>query len=71
MKKSLKKIGAPRFAGKWVFHFRKWIFNNFKHVLMGFCPFFEDLEPKKRPNLGEKLGSDPQLRCYINKPIFP
>jgi hypothetical protein len=59
MNRSLEKRGTPILAGKWVFHFRKWIFNNFRHVLMGFCRFFEDLEPKKRSYLGEKLDLIP------------
>jgi hypothetical protein len=38
---------------------------------MGFFPFLEDLEPRLRPNLGRKLGCDPQLKFYLNPTFFP
>jgi hypothetical protein len=39
----------------------------FRPDFNGFCPFFEDLEPRLRPDLGRKLGCDPQLKFYINQ----
>jgi hypothetical protein len=41
-------------------------YKDFRPIIMGFLPFFEDLEPRLRPFLGRKLGCDPQIKLYIN-----
>jgi hypothetical protein len=52
---------------KWVLNYINGFFNYFMPDFGGFCPLFEDLEPNLRPDLGRKLGCDPQLKLYINQ----
>jgi len=56
-----------KFGQKVVFKLYNWIFNDFWVVLMGFWPFFKDLEPKLRLYLGEKLGPNPKIKFYLNQ----
>jgi hypothetical protein len=48
----------------WVFKPYIKIFCGFFADFGGFWPFLGDLEPKKRPDLGETLGFDSQLKFY-------
>jgi hypothetical protein len=36
-------------------------------VIGDFCPFWEDIGPFFRPNIGGKLGDGYQLQIYINQ----
>jgi hypothetical protein len=49
-------------GAKWVLYYILRFFDIYYALLMGFYPFLEDLKPIKWPNLGRKLGCDPQLK---------
>jgi hypothetical protein len=68
MTRSLENRGVcPIFWKKWVFKLIIGFFNIFRPDFNGILPIFEDLEPRLRPDLGRKLGCDPQLKFYINQ----
>jgi hypothetical protein len=48
---------------KWVFHFRIGFLMVFNVVFGGVLPKNEDMEPFFRPDIGRKLGCEPQLKC--------
>jgi hypothetical protein len=39
-------------------------------ILLDFYPKMGDLEPFLRPDLGGKLGGEPQPKSYINQKVF-
>jgi hypothetical protein len=55
----------PIFVGIWFLKLYVMIFYDFYADFGGFWPFFEDLEPDLRLDLGRKLGGGYQLNIYI------
>jgi hypothetical protein len=58
---------AHIFSQKWVFDLIFGFFMVFSLDFWRILPKNEDLEPFLRPDLGGKLGGEPQLKSYINQ----